>query len=433
MEAFRLTRAATDLRTGLRRSAAETAAIQLERLRKLVAFAYERVPYYRKLLDGAGFHPRDLRSASDLVAIPVSTREQLQSVPIEDRLVQGVSRDRLIGVRSSGSTGTPVTMYRSRLESRIGLLIRARTWKHYGIRPTDRVLTINGRPSTFRRRLWSTSAPLAGRWNLSLFEEPDAMLEALECVRPTVIYGYSYHVARLARSVTERRFKGRAPRLVATSGDALLPVFRTMIREAWGVEPFDIYNASELGDIAWQCARREAMHINADQVLVEFLRDGNAVPAGEPGEVVATNLYRYSMPLIRYSPGDLAAPVDGRCLCGVELPLMEALVGRTLDVVPLPGGGWYIGFIRILSNFPELSRYQVVQPALDRFEVNVVPGEGFSPAVIARIAAEVSSQFDGGISVEVRVVEEGELLRTPVKLRPVIPFHRVDFGNAPWQ
>ena len=55
-------------------------------------------------------------------------------------------------------------------------------------------------------------------------------------------------------------------------------------------------------------AEHHGFHINADCVILEFVKDGERVSYGESGEVVATSLYRYGMPAIRYKLYDFAVP-----------------------------------------------------------------------------------------------------------------------------
>src|SRR5262249_40843034 len=57
-------------------------AYQLSRLRRLVKFAYERVPLYAEKYRRAGFTPSDLRSLGDLALLPsVTKREVLDAYP----------------------------------------------------------------------------------------------------------------------------------------------------------------------------------------------------------------------------------------------------------------------------------------------------------------------------------------------------------------
>jgi len=419
-----------DFSSGLYRSRAEVGELRLARLRALVEHAYAKVPYYRKLFDRVGFQPRHLKQLSDIEAIPVTTRLDLQSTPLDDLIARGYAPERLRPSRTSGSTGAPLTVYRSQREAYFGRFARMRMWLYHGIRLNDRVLTICGRPTTIHRRPWLRFLPVPWRWNLSVLERPDTILAALAKFRPSVLYGYSSHVAQLARLAREGEIPGARLRVVATSGDLLPPGFRKLIREAWDVDPIDIYNSSEIGDIGWQFKARQGFHLNADVLVVEFLRDGRPVQDGDRGEIAITNLYRYAMPLIRYNGGDLGVPGDDPCDCGIRLPKMRAIEGRTLNACPLPDGRWFIGFNRIMSNIEGIARFQVLQKALDQFQVGVVPGAGYSPDVLARIEHDVRARLGEGIGVEVRQVLESELVQTSGKLAAVIPFARMDFGNA---
>jgi phenylacetate-CoA ligase len=123
------------------------------------------------------------------------------------------------------------------------------------------------------------------------------------------------------------------------------------------------------------------------------VRSGEQAGGGERGEVVATNVYRYAMPLIRYNLGDVAVPSDAHCGCGLGLPIMRSLEGRTLNVVPLPNGRWFIGFLVILSEFPEIAKFQVVQKALDYFQVKIAPGPGYTPDVPTRYVRKWAAAF----------------------------------------
>ncbi|HEY1155109.1 MAG TPA: phenylacetate--CoA ligase, partial [Arthrobacter sp.] len=55
----------------------ELEALQLQRLQHTVAYAYDRVPLYKRKFDEAGIHPRDLRELSDLGNFPFTTKEDL--------------------------------------------------------------------------------------------------------------------------------------------------------------------------------------------------------------------------------------------------------------------------------------------------------------------------------------------------------------------
>ena len=49
----------------------DMARLQLERLQMTVHRAYERVPFYRQRLDEVGIRPEQIRSLTDLEAVPL--------------------------------------------------------------------------------------------------------------------------------------------------------------------------------------------------------------------------------------------------------------------------------------------------------------------------------------------------------------------------
>src|SRR2546430_5624314 len=52
----------------------ELRAIQSEKLRVAVRYAYQCIPFYRRKFDRIGLQPGDIRSVDDLQLIPVSTK-----------------------------------------------------------------------------------------------------------------------------------------------------------------------------------------------------------------------------------------------------------------------------------------------------------------------------------------------------------------------
>jgi phenylacetate-CoA ligase len=97
------------------------------------------------------------------------------------------------------------------------------------------------------------------------------------------------------------------------------------------------YGTSELGTVGASCGRSPGMHIFEDLFLVEVLRHGRPVAAGEIGRLVITDLINTAMPLIRYDVGDVGRLHVGPCPCGRKTARLEVL-GRTQEVLDAPTG-----------------------------------------------------------------------------------------------
>ena len=87
----------------------EMRALQSEKLKKIVAHAYNNSPFYKKRFDEHGVHPDDIKSIDDIVKLPFTVKQDLRDnypfgmmcVPMTDIL-------RLHA--SSGTTGKPIVV-----------------------------------------------------------------------------------------------------------------------------------------------------------------------------------------------------------------------------------------------------------------------------------------------------------------------------------
>jgi phenylacetate-CoA ligase len=101
------------------------------------------------------------------------------------------------------------------------------------------------------------------------------------------------------------------------------------------------------------------------------------------------------MPIIRYKIGDLAKHTDRACTCGRGLPVIEEIVGRTVEFLTTPDGRRVSGFffLRKLRQWPQITRYQVRQPSLDRIEVLLESSEALDSEWMENRAQEFATQF----------------------------------------
>src|SRR5579862_806016 len=86
-------------------SKTEIAAVQLNRLRKMLQHAYEACPFYRQRMQHAGFNPNTFHSVDQLAAIPVLTKTDIQQHGREMEATD-FSRELRVRNQTGGSTGS---------------------------------------------------------------------------------------------------------------------------------------------------------------------------------------------------------------------------------------------------------------------------------------------------------------------------------------
>ncbi|MCE3245991.1 MAG: phenylacetate--CoA ligase, partial [Arthrobacter sp.] len=116
----------------------ELEALQLSRLQHTVAYAYDRVPLYKRKFDDAGIHPADLRELSDLGNFPFTTKEDLrQEYPFG---MFAVPQSEVARVHaSSGTTGRPTVVGYTKQDLADWAKLVARCLRASGVRPGMKV------------------------------------------------------------------------------------------------------------------------------------------------------------------------------------------------------------------------------------------------------------------------------------------------------
>ncbi len=387
--------------------------LQSERLQRLVRYAYERVPYYHRVMDTAGVSPDSITTAEDLRLLPVLTKSDVRHHAGE-LVAEGFPRRELLAGRTSGSTGTPLAFYSSR-QARwshgAARSLRALEWA--GVYSGDRVLRMSGAGHDgFVRQ-----APLHGlvrALSREVFEDPSRFTDAtlprvvqrMRRLRPRALRGYASAICVVAEFIRDSGLPAPPVGAIVTGGEQLFDVQRRLLAEVFGSEPFSKYSSFENYDIAMECDAHTGMHVAAEDLIVEVVDDeGRPLAPGRIGRVLVTNLHEYGMPLIRYDTADESTFATGDCPCGRSLPRLAAVFGRIGGVLHTPSGK------RLSTNTLDSSglvplgvrQFQLVQDRLDRVTVRVVANTGLSSAGSRALVAGVGALFTGWLGDDVRV------------------------------
>jgi phenylacetate-CoA ligase len=198
---------------------------------------------------------------------------------------------------------------------------------------------------------------------------------------------------------------------------------RELAEQAFGVTPFDVYVAAELGTLGWECpVERGTLHLNDDMQIVEILdQNDEPLPDGETGQVVVTQLCCLAQPLLRYRLGDLAARIPGRCACGRGLARISPVQGRSRHVIRMPDGRVIYGMMvsKVVKPYQQVRRWQLRQTSADRVRLLVVPLPTWRPSVGDALRTELNERFPG-LTFDVVPVEDIPLAPTG-KFQTIVP------------
>ncbi len=351
------------------------------RLRDLARHAYESVPYYRNLFERHGVDPRSILSVEDLKLLPVTTRGDLLKQGLSDRTAEGAEEQGLITVTTSGSSGRPLTVRRSRLQQRRISLIARSMMAYFGVRPGYRRASIahmsHGRDAGNSR--WVQFANAFGAYRhlwIDCTLPRDEICRILRWYRPQVLGGYPEAIAHVSRGLSTRAAKGIGVRIVPVGGEVLTETARQQIEDAFGARVFNYYASHEMGLIAWECRDTGLLHLCDHSIVTEVQTDGREARPGEDGEFIGTNLHSFAMPFLRYQLGDLVTTGPDPCPCGRPFRTLIQVQGRTMDYFRLPNGRDlhpYALISVVVRRSPWIGQYQFVQDRPDRIVLRAVP------------------------------------------------------------
>jgi phenylacetate-CoA ligase len=357
-------------------SQARLADYQLKKLREIVRYSYDHVPFYHRKMEELSVRPYDIRSLSDLNRLPVLSKDEIRANS-KEIVSDEYDTNRLRALYTSGSTGKPLHIYVTKKEDMIRKVKHLRANVGCGQKPRDRWVALTS-PSHFSeasriQRILRIYSPCAF---ISVFDDLNKQFSVLEKVKPDVLGGYSSSVLLLAKEAVKRDSKIK-PRLIFTGAEIIDSRSRNFIEESFDAPIFDQYATIEFERVAWQCEERSEYHIDADLVITQFVdENGEEVAPGERGQIVCTSLFSYAMPFIRYTVGDVGVPSDGKCNCGRCLPLMKVIEGRKDSMLLLPDGRLLSPFtiLMTVSQFKminDVDQFRFIQRDTDRFLLQI--------------------------------------------------------------
>jgi phenylacetate-CoA ligase len=358
----------------LKWSATEMKAYQNKNLRRVIANAYENVPFYHRTLKEAHITPSEIKTIEDLNRIPIVSKSDLKKVPVNDLISKKMRLESLIKVTTGGSTGHPFSMYIDVRENAWRKAISYRAKLACGQRFRDRWATIASDPCDNQWMLLRLLG-VGVRNVVPIMLDRHARLRKVQELNPDVLDGFPSALFLLAKDYEQYGGAPIAPRLVFGSGELVDKHTIQYIEKTFQSRYLDQLGCTEVNRTAWQCPLQGGYHMDVDSVIMQFVdREGSEVGSNDEGEIVYTSLFNTTFPIIRYNIEDIGIPASQQCRCGIHLPLMKLIKGRSNSFLIFPDHGIVspFNFIETLGAYKlekEIDEYAVIQEKLDYIRI----------------------------------------------------------------
>ena len=404
---------------GMRAGRAELEQLQLRRLRKLL-HAFSTAGPAPEWLNPPTVA---LQSYADLSTLPVLTRAGLHELATRYGAYYRDRRD-ISAYATGGSTGEPVRFLISRRQRNRAAGLR---------RKLDRLL--GWEPGLPRLALWRANLHETGRrddqparshhgwarrFGSQYFggfcpttDDYRRFLAAIHRLPRCAIWGYGSALEDCARFLLGTEAALPPGRIAAAwnCGEMMYPPQKDTFRQAFGVQPRELYSSRECSGLAAECAAG-CLHISP-RYIVESVdpETHRQLPSGETGLLLVSDLFNDALPLVRYALGDLGAVEWRQCACGLSSWCLTDLAGRTTTLIELPSGRKVSTgiFAAIAVHLPDLHQWTVVRPAANDFEVRYK-----GPALAAGRQHELLAMLQRSLTgARISIVRATELPRAP--------------------
>ena len=397
---------------------AELKLEQEKQLRALIRYAYDQVPYYHDLFKQLDLQPKSIRTIEDLEQLPILTKDIIRA-NWEAFMPANLSSLKYDSRATGGSTGTPMQYRVSRHDQYLAAAVLYRGWGYGGYDLGDRMVFLAGSSLDVGTKPWLIKRSHEITRNvrkLSSFDMADAEMrryaDILNSFHPRFMRGYASSIYFFARWLEQNDVAVPTLHAIFTTAERLYPNMRKRIGEVFRCEVYDTYGLNDGGVTAFECVEHSGLHIDTDRSIMEIVDPDHQQIAQGQGEILATSLHNFAMPFIRYSTGDQATVTDDNCGCGRHTKLLEGVVGRSVDIFVTPEGknvhGWFFLLI-FWEHGHGIKEYQLIQTALDKITIKIVPDENFDPNKIETIKKIISSKSPGW---DIRIEEVEAIDRT---------------------
>lgn len=360
----------------------EMRALQLERLKHIVKYAYNKVPFYTKKFDEIGLKPEDIRTLEDITKIPYTTKSDLRdnypyglnAVPMED----------IVRVHaSSGTSGKPTVVCYTANDLEMWSDCMARLIVAAGGKKTDIVQIAFGY-GLFTgalglhqgwQKIGATVIPASsGNTERQVMLMKDLGVTALIATPSYALY-ISEVISKMGYSKEDLKL-----RIGLFGSEASSVEMHKELQDKLGCFPTDNYGLSEIigPGVAGECQEKCGMHINEDHFYPEIVDrySLNQVPDGEWGELVITTLTKEGMPMLRYRTKDITRLIREQCKCGRTTVRMDKIQGRSDDMLIIRGVNVFPSQIEgVLMSVDEIGgNYEIIvtrEGHMDNLEIKV--------------------------------------------------------------
>ena len=372
--------------------------------------AYTKSSFYHKLYTEAGIKLEDIKCLGDISKLPVVTKDMI--LHQSDALLT-TSKWKLLKNRTSGTTGTPLTVFEDWKsiwrEQAYFYCYRKRCGYTYG-QPLVSLRGNLGKKDTMMYVHISNTLYLSS-YNINE-QTVWAYYKGIEKRSPRAIEGYPSSLYNLALLLKDKGLYCNIP-VCFTSSENLLDFQRQLIEERFHTKIFDHYGTTERTIRISESIKHDGYFEDPGYSINEYLKD----------RVISTSLINSAFPLIRYQSSDVVILKENT---KDERVSIDRIQGRSGNCIKGKDGSIYnnAALTFILTYSHNIRYAQFIQKKNGKVLLNIVQEDVFSSqnldelklkskAVVAWLRQMIDLKIGlSNLELEINLIKEQDLIYT---------------------
>lgn len=366
---------------------------------KIFRKAYTKSSFYHKLYTEAGIKLEDIKCLGDISKLPVVTKDMI--LHQSDALLT-TSKWKLLKNRTSGTTGTPLTVFEDWKsiwkEQAYFYCYRKRCGYIYG-QPLVSLRGNLGKKDTMMYVHISNTLYLSS-YNINE-QTVEAYYKGIEKRSPQAIEGYPSSLYNLALLLKDKGLYCNIP-VCFTSSENLLDFQRQLIEERFQTKIFDHYGTTERTIRISESIKHDGYFEDPGYSINEYLKD----------RVVSTSLINSAFPLIRYQSSDVVILKENT---KDERVSIDRIQGRSGNCIKGKDGSIYnnAALTFILTYSHNIRYAQFIQKKNGKVLLNIVPEAVFSSQNLDELKQMIDLKIGlSNLELEINLIKEQDLIYT---------------------
>ena len=361
--------------------------------------AYTKSSFYHKLYTEAGIKLEDIKCLGDISKLPVVTKDMI--LHQSDALLT-TSKWKLLKNRTSGTTGTPLTVFEDWKsiwkEQAYFYCYRKRCGYIYG-QPLVSLRGNLGKKDTMMYVHISNTLYLSS-YNINE-QTVGAYYKGIEKRSPQAIEGYPSSLYNLALLLKDKGLYCNIP-VCFTSSENLLDFQRQLIEERFQTKIFDHYGTTERTIRISESIKHDGYFEDPGYSINEYLKD----------RVVSTSLINSAFPLIRYQSSDVVILKENTKDERVSIDRIQGSSGNCIK--GKDGSIYNNAALTFILTYSHNIRYaQFIQKKNGKVLLNIVPEAVFSSQNLDELKQMIDLKIGlSNLELEINLIKEQDLIYT---------------------